>query len=70
MGRSFNVKITQKSERKSDALDEVIQLIRKLEKSTFSTMEEKFFTFILHGLSAGKLHVWWQTLTEQGSINI
>jgi hypothetical protein len=67
IGRSFNV-ILYESESEKDPLGDIIQTVRKLEKCSFSTMEEKFFSFILHGLNAGALHTWWITLTKEGMI--
>ena len=64
INRSFDLSIELKSE--ADILDEILHIIRKLDKSSFATLDEKFYTFILFALNRGKLHAYWKVLSDQG----
>ena len=66
VSRSFNLRVASVRAQKSDDIDDLVLLVRKIEKSSFATMEEKFFTLILNGLHQGKLHIWWDLLTTEG----
>ena len=67
VSRSFNLRVASVRAKKSDDIDDLVLLVRKIEKSSFATMEEKFFTLILNGLHQGKLHIWWDLLTTEGT---
>ena len=65
IGRSFSLQMAD-GMRTTDELSELVALLRKIDLAPSATTEEKFFTWILHGLKRGSIHTWWDLICSQG----
>ena len=63
INRSFNLAVETLDE---DILDEWLKIVKFLSESSYATLDEKLFTFILYGLNRGKLHLFWKSISSQG----
>ena len=65
IGRSFDLSIVEKEE-KCDLFDEFLSLVRLYDKSSFATLSEKMYTFVLCALNRRKLHLFWKVISTYG----
>jgi len=62
IGRSFDLSIVEKEEN-CDLFDEFLSLVRLYDKSSFATLSEKMYTFVLCALNRRKLHLFWKVIS-------
>ena len=65
IGRSFDLSIVEKEEN-GDLFDEFLSLVRLYDKSSFATLSEKMYTFVLCALNRRKLHLFWKVISTYG----
>ena len=65
IGRSFDLSIVEKEEN-CDLFDEFLSLVRLYDKSSFATLSEKMYTFVLCALNRRKLHLFWKVISTYG----
>lgn len=65
IARSFSIKMAD-GLRSNDELSELVALLRMIDLAPSATTEEKFFTWVLHGLKRGSIHKWWDLICSQG----